>query len=198
MFPHGQPSPKHCLDFMDSLLTQTCCGPNHCVEARSDAVSSLAAPATEDGPVMVVVGQLLHGHAKQPACDGAHCHAGDEETRGHLQKHHQSRPCSPHIAKECSKPVVPVTEVQNRARLEVTLKLLHLLNPTAGKLRPWPYTHSSGGCHQARSKLSEQGTAISKPLQIKTSIALPSAIAYILERLKVGQFSSILHLEKGT
>lgn len=74
-----------------SPLTQTGCCAHHGVEARRDAVRPRRAPASENIPVMVVDGQLLHAHTKKSAGYSPHCHTGDEQTRWHLEKEQRRR-----------------------------------------------------------------------------------------------------------
>lgn len=72
-------------------LTQTGGGPHHGVEPRRDAVGSHLTPLLEQEPVVVIVGQLLHGDAHDAPCDGADGHAGDEQTRRHLEETNTGR-----------------------------------------------------------------------------------------------------------
>lgn len=67
-------------------LTKAGSGSHHGVESRGDAVGAGPAPVLKDDPVVVVVGHLFHGDAHNPPGDGAHRHAGDEETRRDLKK----------------------------------------------------------------------------------------------------------------
>lgn len=63
--------------------TQTCCSPEHGIEAWGNAFGA-GGTAIKNGPVMVVECQLLHANSQKPACYCPHCHAGNKQTRRHL------------------------------------------------------------------------------------------------------------------